>query len=195
QGPFRIGKVPVPVPKSSELLIRVNSCALNPVDWKQLKLGVLTFSFPLIVGCDVAGVVVGKGPTCTDKFHVGDEVIAYTRNGHNGAFAEFVVCREGVVARKPPHLAPHVAASIPLGLVTAAVALYLPVSHNLPWPDPNSNNDGAYILIWGASSSCGSWAVQLAAMSGMKVIGVAGPSNLEYVKSLGALHVLDRSKP
>lgn len=81
------------------------------------------------------------------------------------------------------------AAAVPLGLITAAAALYndlaLPLPSDISSPRPNS------ILIWGGSSSIGSFGVQLAKLSGIKtIVAVCGPKNMDYVRSLGATHVL-----
>lgn len=120
----KVGNLPRPVPGRGELLVQVYAASINPIDWKirsgAMKL-VNKFKFPLVLGFDISGVVVGKGPDCRRDFEIGDEVFA--RLSHPGAFAEYVTDTEDMFARKPLNVTHPDAASLPLVTLTAYEAL------------------------------------------------------------------------
>jgi len=191
---------PTPKPKPNaaipgelgDLLVKVKTVALNPVDWKQAVGGFLIDGYPVVLGADAAGIVESVGKGITD-FSVGDEVMAYTKlgvPGGYGAFSEYSLFEAATTFKKPPHLSWEQAASIPIGSLTAALGLY----HHLKLPLPTENPSWLreeYILIWGGSSSVGSYAVQLAANTGLTVIATASPKNHDYLRSIGAAYVID----
>jgi NADPH:quinone reductase-like Zn-dependent oxidoreductase len=99
---------------------------------------------------------------------------------------------EITVSPIPDTLSYEQAAVVPLGLSTAAAALYQKDCLNLPYPKPGSPKPtGSAILVWGGSSSVGGNAIQLAAASGFQVVATCSKKNFEYVKGLGATHVVD----
>src|SRR5205823_2018184 len=113
-------------PQTGEVLIRVHAAGVNPVDWKiraGLLKGVFPFSFPLIPGWDLSGVVEELGPDVT-KFNKGDEVFAMPDPTRNGTYAEYIVVRESEVALKPESLHHIRAAAIPAAALTAWNALF-----------------------------------------------------------------------
>ncbi|CAB4405023.1 GroES-like protein [Rhizophagus irregularis] len=193
---------PKPQPNASipgelgDLLVKVKTVALNPVDWKQAEIGFFIDGYPVTLGSDAAGIVeaVGNGVT---GFSVGDEVMAHTKlgvPGGYGAFSEYALFEAATTFKKPPHLTWEEAASIPVGSLTAALGLY----HNLNLPLPTENPSffrEEFILIWGGSSSIGSYAIQLAANTGLTVITTASPKNNDYLRSIGAAHVIDYNAP
>lgn len=193
-GPFTLGTHPRPKPGKGELLVRIVATALNPVDHKIGKLGIFLGkdSYPAVIGCDVSGVVEEAGPGCS--FKKGDEVMSFLRIGAPGfgSFGEYTLAVENVTIRKPKNLTHVEAAAVPLGLITAAAALYNDLG--LPMPSDKSSPRPKSVLIWGASGSIGSFGVQLAKLSGIQnVIAVCGPKNVDYVKSLGATHVFSHA--
>ncbi|CAG8562528.1 7300_t:CDS:2, partial [Ambispora gerdemannii] len=195
-GEFKFGHVDKPIPKPNELLVRNKAVAINPADWKLPKYNILIESYPIVLGCDVAGVVESVGSEVT-KFKPGDSVFTFTilgRNNGYGAFAEYSLYDENISFRKPEHLSFEEASTFPVGLLTAAHGLYLALKLPLP-SKKHKYAEPEYILIWGGASSCGAYAIQLARLSGLTVITTASTHNTEYLKSLGATYVIDYKDP
>lgn len=161
--------------------------------------GIIITKYPNILGTDVAGEVfeVGEGVT---RFKKGQRVIGHQINlGDNlpkhGAFQEYPVVYEALASPIPDDLPYEQAVVLPLSISTAAYGLYVKDCLGLPPPTTRPKPSEKTILIWGASSSVGSSAVQLATASGVSVIGVASKRNHDYVRSLGAKEVLDYHDP
>lgn len=161
------------------VLVEMASAGVNPVDWKVVA-GALQGSFPshlpLIPGWDVAGTVTAVGPAITDVA-VGDRVAAYARKDsiEHGTYAERVAVPWRTVAPVPPGVDLTVAGALPLAALTAEQLL-----------DAAQVTAGDTVLVHGASGGVGSFAVQLAALRGARVIGTAGEGNHDYVRGLGA---------
>jgi alcohol dehydrogenase len=121
----RAGNMPVPEPKENEILVQVYAAGLNQLDSKirngEFKL-IVPYRLPIILGHDVAGVVVRVG-SAVRRFKTGDEVYARPADGRIGAFAEFLAINEEDAAIKPRGLSMEEAASIPLVGLTAWQAL------------------------------------------------------------------------
>jgi NADPH:quinone reductase-like Zn-dependent oxidoreductase len=117
----RAGEMPDPELRDDDVLVQVYAASVNPLDLKirdgKLKL-VLPYHLPLILGNDLAGVVVRVGSQVR-RFKPGDEVYARTETDRIGAFAEFISIKEDAVANKPKELTMEEAASIPLVGLTA----------------------------------------------------------------------------
>ncbi|RIA86659.1 chaperonin 10-like protein [Glomus cerebriforme] len=202
-GQLIVEEVDKPVPKHKpketrlpgehgELLVKVKTVALNPVDWKQAEGGFFIEGYPVTLGCDVAGIVEATVDEGTG-FSVGDEVMAYAKlgtPGGYGAFSEYSLVEAATTFKKPPHLSWEQAASIPVGSLTAALGLYDALNLPLPTDNPSFFRE-EFILIWGGASSIGSYAVQLAVNTGLTVITTASPKNHDYLRSIGARHVID----
>jgi len=105
------------------------------------------------------------------------------------------VAQENVTTVIPESLTFEQAVTLPLAISTASVGLYLPDYLGLPLPSTSPQSTGKVLLIWGAASSVGATAVQLAAASGLRVIATASPSNHQFVKYLGASVVFDYRSP
>jgi NADPH:quinone reductase-like Zn-dependent oxidoreductase len=133
-----------------------------------------------ILGGDVAGEVesVGSGVT---RFKPGDEVYANLLDHGYGAFAEYVSVPVDVMSLKPANLSFEEAAAVPMAAVTALQGL-----RHLGEIQP-----GQQLLINGASGGVGSFAVQIAKSYGSEVTGVTSTRNIDFVRSLGAEHVID----
>jgi len=129
-----------------------------------------------VAGVDVAGTVVEVGSEVT-KFAVGDEVFGISR----GSFAEYAPAHEDKLAHKPANLTFEQAAVVPISGITALQSLL----------DTGRLQPGAKVLVIGASGGVGTYAVQLAKAVGAEVTGVCSTAKLDFVRSLGADHVLD----
>lgn len=170
-----------------EVLVAVNSTAINPYDWHNMT----GTPFPVRasrgwlrpkskhLGVDVAGVVECVGDKVS-RFKAGDEVFGYA----DGCFAEFVCAKEKELAKKPDNISFEEAAAAPVALLTAIQGLR---KHG-------KLVKKQHVLINGASGGVGTFAVQIAKHLDAEVTGVCGPANVELVKDLGADHVIDYSK-
>src|SRR2546423_10388633 len=121
----RAGEVPDPEPREDDVLVQVHAAGVNLLDSK-IRNGefkrILPYRLPLVLGHDVAGVVVRIGSRVR-RFKTGDEIYARPTDGRIGAFAEFIAIKEDDVAIKPKALTMEEAASIPLVGLTAWQAL------------------------------------------------------------------------
>ncbi|PJE93717.1 alcohol dehydrogenase [Streptomyces carminius] len=180
-GPDDLELMELPEPKvgPDSVLVRVKAAGVNPVDWK-IGAGyldqIIDAHFPLVPGWDVAGVVERTGPDATE-FAPGDEVIGYVRKdwAQHGTCAELVAAPVRTLARKPAALDWKQAAGVPLAGLTAYQSL-----------DRLGVGEGDTVLVHAASGGVGSFAVQLAAARGARVIGTAGERNHGYLRELGA---------
>jgi NADPH:quinone reductase-like Zn-dependent oxidoreductase len=137
------------------------------------------------VGLDVAGVVESVGPSVT-RFRPGDEVFGDMFSFGQGAFAEYVSAPEKAFAAMAPGMSFEDAATLPHSAVLAVQGLRLRNGRTI--------RPGDKVLIDGASGNVGPFAVQLAKSMGAEVTGVSSPAKLEFVRSLGADHVIDYTK-
>lgn len=200
QGDYTIGPYVVDQPGPGEVLVRVESTALNPVDWKIQATGYFVNQYPAILGSDAAGVVVALGEGVT-KFAVGDKIFhqGFFTN-RLGTFKQYTVIPAEIAAKIPDNLTIDQAATIPLGIATGAIGLY---AHGWerggaeltpPWQTGGSGKyTGQPIVIFGGSSSVGQYTIQLARLSGFSpIITTVSPHNNDLVKALGATHTIDR---
>ncbi|KAI9020358.1 chaperonin 10-like protein [Hyaloraphidium curvatum] len=191
-GPFEIGTHAKPTPGKGELLVKTVASALNPVDWKIGKFGAFNPKYPAVLGCDVSGIV--EAAPEGSSFMKGDEVLSFVRIAAPGygSFGEYTLTVEGATVKKPKNLTHVQAAAVPLGLITAAWALFQDLG--IPLPSDKSSPRPSSILIWGASSSIGSFAVQLARLTGIKkIVAVCGAKNVGLVEKLGATDVISHT--
>ncbi|MBB5410538.1 alcohol dehydrogenase [Paraburkholderia sp. HC6.4b] len=183
---LRSGDMPVPEPREDDVLIQIHAAGVNPLDAKirdgEFKL-ILPYRLPLILGNDLAGVVVRVGSRVR-RFKPGDEVYARPHKDRIGTFAEFIAVKEDGVALKPTALTMEEAASIPLVGLTAWQALI----------EKGQLKKGQKVLIHAGSGGVGSFAIQLAKHVGATVATTASARNLELVKQLGADIVIDYTK-
>jgi len=154
---------------------------VNGIDWK-VREGYVRDAFPLqlpaVLGIELAGVVEANGPGAS-RFQVGDRVMGAL--GGLGAYADFVVIAEEKLSRTPEGLSDVQAAAIPV----AAVAAWQSLHHAGPI------RPGQRILIHGAAGGLGGHAVQYAKRAGAEVFATASTAHVEYVRRLGADHVID----
>lgn len=185
---IKVGELDKPEPGEGEVLIRIQSAGVNPVDAavaRGMLKDAIPAEFPVIPGWDVAGVIEDRGHSAR-RFAKGDKVYAYARRPviQNGTFAEYISIPESYVAKSPDKLTMEEAGGVPLTGLTAYQSLF----------DAGRLKGGETVLILGASGGVGSLAIQLANWKGATVIGVAGSSNQDYMKGLGADYTIDYSK-
>lgn len=168
-----------PSPGPGEVLIAVRRAAVNPVDWKILGghlTGLMPHVLPIVPGWDVAGVVEQTGPD-TPEFEVGEEVLAFARKDwvQQGVFAEYVTFSVRGVARKPAGVDWDAAAGLPLAGGTALRSI-----------EALGLSDVDTLLVHGGAGGVGSIGIQLAALTGARVIATASAGNHDFLRSLGA---------
>ncbi|EJT98744.1 GroES-like protein [Dacryopinax primogenitus] len=189
--------VDIPTPGHGELLIRVEACAQNPVDPVQAATGYAVASFPIILGCDAAGVVLESTGQDVGSFKAGDHVATLTplgRESKYGTYQRYCVTKAASSIKIPESMPFDQAATLPLGFYTAAIGVHTMLGVPIPLEKGKVSRDvgiGEWMLVWGASSSVGAAAVQLAKAAGFHVVATASKHNFEYVKSLGTDVVLD----
>jgi len=175
-----------PTVGDEDVLVRVHAAGVNLIDAKiasgEFKL-VLPYRFPLILGNDVAGVVVQVGPRVRG-FKPGDEVYARPDTDRIGTFAEFIAMNERDVAIKPAGLSMEEAAGIPLVGLTAWQALV----------EMADLQPGQKVFIQAGTGGVGTFAIQLAKHLGATVATTASSANFELVKALGADVMIDYKK-
>ncbi|TDL20448.1 GroES-like protein [Rickenella mellea] len=179
---------------NGEFLVENVAAAQNPIDWKQIDYDIGIPSLPWTNGGDIAGRVYKIGPGVTG-FGVGDRVISYLsrKTARHGAYQTHTIAETHRTVKLPESYTFEEGSTIPLAYTTAGSGLIHALNVSLPSPNSSLrlNPRGQPLLVWGGSSSVGSYVVQLATLAGYEVITTASKSNHEYVKSLGAKHVFD----
>jgi NADPH:quinone reductase-like Zn-dependent oxidoreductase len=180
---LRSAEMPTPELRDDEVLVEVHAAGVNQLDTKlrdgEFKL-ILPYRLPLVLGHDVAGVVVEVGSRVR-QFKPGDEVYARTDDFRIGTFAQFVPVKEASLAFKPKNLTMEEAASIPLVGLTAWQALI----------EKAKLKKGQRVFIQAGSGGVGTFAIQLAKHLGATVATTTSAANASLVKSLGADVVVD----
>jgi NADPH:quinone reductase-like Zn-dependent oxidoreductase len=186
---LQLTEIERPTVGDNDVLVQVYASAVHAGDWHLMRgepwLVRLIFGGILkpkikILGCDVAGRVAAVGSAIT-QFNVGDEVLGELSGCGFGAFAEYVCASEAALVLKPAALTFEQAATVPSSALAAFQGLR----------DLGQIQSGQRVLINGAASGVGSFAVQMAKVWGAEVTGVCGPQKIETVRSLGADHVID----
>jgi NADPH:quinone reductase-like Zn-dependent oxidoreductase len=180
---LRAGEMPEPELRADDVLVQIHAASVNPLDLKirdgEFKL-LLPYRMPLILGNDMAGVVVRVGAGVR-RFNVGDEVYARPDDDRIGTFAEFIAIKEDSLAPKPKTLTMEQAAAMPLVALTAWQALV----------EKGNLKKGQKVLIHAGAGGVGTVAIQLAKHLGATVATTASAASAPMLKELGADIVID----
>ncbi|KAI1413082.1 GroES-like protein [Hypoxylon sp. FL1857] len=178
----RLVDSPIPKPNEDQVLIKVIVSGSNPKDWKVPDWRKVTANH----GDDIAGLVEDVGSNVTE-FKPGDRVAAFHEMmTPHGSFAEYAIAWQHTTFHLPKDITFEGGAAIPLAALTAAVGLYSRLGLPQPWTPAT---EPIPLIIYGAASSVGAYAVQFARKSNIHpLICVAGNSQ-SYVETL-----IDRSK-
>lgn len=174
------GETADPKARQGQLLVNVKAVALNPVDYKVALNGNPAWSYPHILGVDLAGEVaaVGEG---VQGFVAGDRVAVHTDLTVKGSFAEQAV----VDARAAAHIPDGVPFEEAASILCAGMTAYEAIEQKLNTTGKQS------ILIHAGAGGVGGFAIQLAKQRGLKVLTTASLSNHDWVRTLGADIAID----
>jgi NADPH:quinone reductase-like Zn-dependent oxidoreductase len=193
--PFRITSSPIPNPGPDDIVVKNHALAINPIDHAQAASGFLIKpdSYPVVLGSDVAGEVHAVGSNVS-KFKPSDRVAGHcwffsTQKAQDGAFQLYTQVPAKNAALIPEKVEFKDGAVLPLAVDTASAGLHKVLG--LPYPALDAKKSGKVLLVYGASSSVGCLAAQLAVNAGIRVLATASPRNHDFVKSLGADGVFD----
>ena len=176
---LKYGELPDPVAKPGEVVVDVHAASVNGADWKVRAGDYKQSTFPLGLGRDFSGIVSAAGAGADLK--VGDAVFGVLEGGREGAYAEKLVTKATIIAKKPDALSHVDAAALALIGLTALVSV----------EDTLKLKRGETILIQGGAGGVASFAIQLAKHIGARVITTTSTANLDYVRSLGPDQVID----
>ncbi len=185
-GTLRLGETAEPALRENDVMVEVHAAGVNLLDSKirdgEFKL-ILPYRLPLVLGNDVAGIVVQVGAKVR-RFKPGDAVYARPAQDRIGTFAQYIAMDEDDVAMKPSNLNMTEAASIPLVALTAWQVLV----------ERADVRKGQKVLIHAGSGGVGTMAIQLAKHLGAHVATTTSTANVALVKDLGADVVIDYKK-
>jgi NADPH:quinone reductase-like Zn-dependent oxidoreductase len=186
---LRLTDVETPVPGDDEVLVKVHAVSLNASDWEVLRGKPLyaRIGGPFrprhhILGSDIAGRVEAVGRNAT-LFRPGEDVFADILS-HMGGFAEYVSVPQSALARMPAGMSYEDAAALPQAGAIALQGIR----------DKGEVRPGQKVLVNGAGGGSGMYAVQLAKLHGAEVTGVDNAEKQEFMRSLGADHVIDYAR-
>ena len=177
---LRLAEAAVPEVAAGQIRVKVAAAGLNPVDYKLTGRGHPAWSYPHILGLDVAGTVDAVGPG-DNPWQVGDRVYYHGDLSRPGGFAEYAVTTAHTVAAIPDAVSFVQAAALPCAGLTAYQGLVRRLQIKA----------GQSVWVQGGAGGVGGFGVQLAAHVGATVISTASANNSDYVQGLGADHVLD----
>jgi NADPH:quinone reductase-like Zn-dependent oxidoreductase len=180
--------LPAPSPTDHEIVVRVHASSINPVD-RSIASGMLAqhgveYAYPVTLGRDYAGVVEQVGSTVSG-YEPGDEVFGFLLHANpsarDGAWTDLITVEDVSIAKVPQGVHLATAGAAPLAGITALLSV-----------DAVELSEGDTVLIVGATGGVGSFAVQLAANAGARVIAPALPEDEDYLRDLGASDVIPR---
>jgi len=193
QGSICVVEVPIPDIKEGQYLVKTVAAAHNPIDNEIIDYA-LAGGPGSSVGFDFAGIIERTGPGTSGRFSPGDRVAGMVHgcNTHTpteGAYQEYIPAEEHMMWKLPENIDLKQASALGAAVMTSALSLY----HELKVPVPGEGrvDEGTWLFIYGGSSSVSQAAIQLARLSGFRVVATASKRNHELVKGLGAEYVFD----
>ncbi|KAJ5770262.1 uncharacterized protein N7511_002313 [Penicillium nucicola] len=192
--PLTIQQVPTVVPQKHEVQVRAEWVPSAPLDVFQVDAGLMA-QFPLRLGDSVAGTVVAVGSN-VQRLKVGDRVFGFVfHNENEKAHQVYVTAADHLFGKVPDNIPLSAAATLSTNFCTSFLTLSENLQIELPWPRPENfvpQDQDIPILIWGAGSSVGSYAVQILKHWGYRnVLVTASPKHEKHLKELGATRVFD----
>jgi NADPH:quinone reductase len=177
---LRVGELPLPEPKADEIRVKVHAVSLNPVDYKTAGRGNDNWSYPHVLGLDAAGTVDAIGSDVT-QWQIGDRVFYHGDLSKPGGYAEYAITTAHSTAAIPENVSYAAAAAIPCAGLTAYEAIVRRL-------DVQPEH-----IVWmqGGAGGVGGYGIQICKNIGATIITTASAHNHEFVKSLGADHVID----
>ena len=178
---MKYGDLPDPVAGPNEVLIDIHAASVNAADAK-VRAGQYSqvSYFPYVLGRDLSGIICGGGAGI-DQFAVGDAVFGICDMGQEGTYAEKIVMKAALIAKKPDNLSHEDLAAIGVAGLTALISL----------EETLKLQSNETILIQGGAGGVAGIAIQLAKYMGAHVITTASPANHDYVRALGADEIID----
>ena len=181
-------EVATPQIAPNEVLVRVHASSINGFDVAVaagMLQGMMEYQFPVTIGRDLAGVVEQVGSEVS-RYRLGEEVFGSLSTPvlHDGTWADYVASpQDTFIAPKPPSLHFLEAGALPVAGVAALISV-----------DTLDPSEGDHVLVVGATGGVGSYAVQLAAKRGARVIATAQPEDEDYLRDLGAAETVDHTR-
>ena len=150
----------IPQPEQDEVLVKNVALATNPADWKMQESGFFIDSYPIILGSDVAGSIEEVGSNVT-RFKKGDRVAGFadvliSKKPEHAAFQQYTILAECATTKLPNSVSFEAGSVLPMSIATAGIGIF----QSLKIPRPPAKQHGGF-LVWGASSSVGTAAVQV----------------------------------
>ncbi|MBA3900927.1 MAG: NADP-dependent oxidoreductase [Bacteroidetes bacterium] len=180
---IKISEIGAPQLRPGCVLIKVLSSSINLMDF-ELRKGAFKNNFgnefPLVLGYDIAGIIVENGAGAT-KFEIGDPVFCRLNDSTPGAYAQFAVVPEETIALKPSNISFYEASTIPMAGLTALQALR----------DMAGLKEGQSVLINGATTGIGHFAVQIANVFGAEVTAVCNLKHQNLIDELNPHEIID----
>lgn len=188
---FPLQEIPKPVPTDDQVLVKIKASGVNFADSAFVKGTPLIARFFVgllrphnrVPGADFAGIIESVGMNVTG-YKPGDAVFGFLSHDNFGAYAEYAVIEPASISPIPSNLTFEETAVVPQAAIVALQGLR----------DIGKIREGMNVLIYGASGGIGSFGVQIAKSYGTNVTGVCGPTNLGWVKDLGADMVIDYTR-
>lgn len=197
QAPLEIHQLPTISPQAGEIRVRVDWTASTPLDMHQAD-GHLLVNPPQVLGDGVTGTVVEIGAEVVE-LKVGDKVFGFAfKTAKEKAHQIYATFSQHLVGKLPKNITPQAAVTLPNNAVTAFHTLVTDLKAPLPWPRLNEApaNAATPILIWGASSSVGQFALQILKYYGYSnLIATSSPQHHDKLRRYGAKHLFDYRDP
>lgn len=182
---LHMAEIERPALSTGNVIVQIAYAGVNPADWKARE-GWLAryfqYQFPFIVGFDAAGIVVEVGEG-VERLTTGDRVVTPGNQGvgERGSYAEYLRAAAERTIKLPDSVSFQQAATLPTAGMTAWQATL----------DNGKAAEGSLVVVNGGAGGCGSFAIQIAKMAGAKVAATCSEANADYVRGLGADHVID----